>query len=107
MSQLLRMVFFVSILASTPLILGQPKMTADVVEETSPADSIALDVERSSDSSLILVKASSCESLCNIDCGGECLDFREVGCSCYWVCENGSEGSNICGGAIGVSICEN
>jgi len=72
--------------------------TAIVVDET-PAMQLA--------SGFTLVKGW-CGDICATSCAGsgDCLDSRTVGCTCYWVCGNQEEGSQICTGAIGVKICD-
>jgi len=46
-----------------------------------------------------------CSDVCDDQCPSGCAQSRTVGCTCYWVCENQEEGSQICTGAVGVKIC--
>ncbi len=39
---------------------------------------------------------TSCWDLCDADCGGSCKRATPSGCSCDWVCVDGSTGSHIC-----------
>jgi len=54
-----------------------------------------------------LVKADWCRDACRQGCAGQCEDAFSVGCTCYWLCQNGEDGETICMGAIGVQICAN
>ena len=46
-----------------------------------------------------------CSEICDDQCPSGCAQARTVGCTCYWVCENQEEGSQVCTGAVGVRIC--
>ena len=46
-----------------------------------------------------LVKTDWCRSACNQACLGACEDAFSVGCTCYWLCENGKDGETMCMGA--------
>jgi len=54
-----------------------------------------------------LVKADWCEGACDEECGGDCATAYSVGCTCYWFCNGGDDGSTICTAAIPVKICAN
>lgn len=51
-----------------------------------------------------LVKADWCNEVCASQCE-TCETAFTQGCTCYWLCENGKDGSQQCTGAIGVRIC--
>ena len=108
MSQARRIAFLISVLALAPVVSPQWSATpAASVEANEVTPVVGLDTNAPDDASLTLVEANWCDDICDEECDGECLDWRPVGCTCYWVCESGQEGSQICMGAIGVSICAN
>jgi len=51
-----------------------------------------------------LVKADWCDDICGNECE-DCYTSYVEGCTCYWFCENGENGRQICTGQFGVKIC--
>jgi len=51
------------------------------------------------------------EGWCTEACNDACVDHEgcgqawAIGCTCYWICQDGKNGETICVGAIGVKVC--
>lgn len=82
------------------LVLGITQYSLATIDPPAPAD-------EPRPPALTLVKADWCRDVCNDECGGECDESVSVGCTCYWVCENGEDGSRICTSTIPMMVCGN
>ena len=43
---------------------------------------------------------ADCATICKLGCASEggCRLYRQVGCSCRFTCQSGTQGSTVCGG---------
>lgn len=108
MSQTRRMAFVTFLAFVGAVLAGQPAATPDVVETPATIETVALDVETLDEPSLTLVESDWCYNACVKECGrGQCETSFNEGCTCHWLCSDGTDGTTSCGGAIGISICAN
>jgi len=108
MSQTRRIAFVTFLALVGAVFAGQPAATPDVVETPAPIETVALDGDTLDEPSLTLVESDWCANACAEECGeGECATFYTSRCNCYWLCNDGTDGTSYCAGAIGISICAN
>ena len=108
MPQTRRFAFVSFLVLLAAIFAGQPSAAPDVVEAPASIEPAAFDMSTFDDPSMTLVEDDWCLNACNKECGrGECATSFSEGCNCHWLCNDGSDGTAYCMGAIGISICAN
>ena len=99
MSQMARRIAFVLLLVVAASRGLQQRTPAAAVVDGGPPD-----VQLTAGLTIV---EGWCSDICDAQCPSGCAQARTVGCTCYWICEDQDEGSQICTGSVGVKICAN
>ena len=89
------------------LVLFVIAATLGALQQSSVSADVLPTVDLSDAATYTLVEGW-CNDKCDQECGwlnSACDQATAVGCTCFWLCENGDDGESYCGGAIGVKIC--
>ena len=89
------------------LVLIVIAATIGALQQSSVSADVLPTVDLSNAATYTLVEGW-CSEACDDECArrnSACQSATAVGCTCFWLCENGDDGESYCGGAIGVKIC--